>query len=252
MKLYKTTWGFAFLLWFVGISPNVIPAVCLIITNKKDFLDFATIMATVMGGILVAIIVKKEANIHLKDHVSKLDIKTAALIVALAFFESNAETLLLFKNQIDGFNDKTIEIRSVIFELLLVVVLAPIGEELIFRYGILTVLLLKSNNCFKKILSVLFATSAWMIMHFPTNINRVIQLSIGGIILGYIYLKTKNLLYCWLFHMISNLTLFWFVFTYVMKWTGAISMCVYITGVIITGILVLKQLNLENELVEQI
>jgi len=84
-------------------------------------------------------------------------------------------------------------------KLIIIAVLPAIGEELIFRGVLLTKLREVSNNeHFGVTVSALVFASIHM---QPTKLLPMLFL---GIVLGYIYTKTKNILYPMLFHFLFN------------------------------------------------
>jgi len=86
-----------------------------------------------------------------------------------------------------------------IFTFLAVVIAAPFLEEYIFR-GVLLDGLLKN---YSSTLSILLSSLLFGLFH--GNPLQIISAFIGGIYIGWIYYKTKNLLYCILIHFIINL-----------------------------------------------
>ena len=83
--------------------------------------------------------------------------------------------------------------------------MAPISEELIFRLGMLSILLIGAcKNKMKYAISVCFISIPWLAVHFPKNHLRIIDILIVSVIISTIYILTKNIIYCITFHMAAN------------------------------------------------
>ena len=72
-------------------------------------------------------------------------------------------------------------------------ILTPIIEELVFRYGIISIITSKSNNIANnKKRAIIISSVIFGIAHF--NIIQSIYAILFGLLLGYIYVKTQNIL----------------------------------------------------------
>ena len=78
-----------------------------------------------------------------------------------------------------------------------VCVLPAIGEELLFRGVFVTALKEKGEAT-----AILFSALIFALMHF--NLAQLIHQFIVGLVLGYVYVKTKNLIYCMVIHFVNN------------------------------------------------
>ena len=79
----------------------------------------------------------------------------------------------------------------------------------------LTLLLVASKSSFiKKTFSIIIVSIAWMVMHFSGYLPRILDIIIIGIIIGFIYLKSENILYCIVFHVIANASTYSFANVY--------------------------------------
>ena len=92
---------------------------------------------------------------------------------------------------------------ALIYNLISIILVAPIIEELFYRKFILGKLSKKNNPN----LSIIISSLCFSIMHIETP-NNLIPTFIGGIILGIIYLKTKKIGYCIMLHFIVNSIIF--------------------------------------------
>ncbi|NME69056.1 CPBP family intramembrane glutamic endopeptidase [Flammeovirga aprica] len=82
-------------------------------------------------------------------------------------------------------------------------VFAPLLEEVVFR-GIATEYLERKG--IKVQYRVIFTTVCFGLIHFPFRSIVDIQFFVIGLILALIYEKERNLVYCFLFHALVNLT----------------------------------------------
>lgn len=113
-------------------------------------------------------------------------------------------TFILGEDETDKYQLAVLSTKGNVMLMLKLVVLAilpAIGEELIFRGAILTKIKQASNNeHFGVIVSALIFAG----IHLqPTKLLPMIFL---GLVLGYIYTRTKNILYPMLFHFLFNST----------------------------------------------
>jgi len=89
-----------------------------------------------------------------------------------------------------------------IFSMLTIVIAAPILEELIFRGIILDGLLKK----YSPIKSILISSALFGIVHL--NPWQFVTAMAIGILSGWVYYKTHNLLLCIIIHLVNNLSAF--------------------------------------------
>ncbi|GAA0741655.1 CPBP family intramembrane glutamic endopeptidase [Clostridium oceanicum] len=83
-------------------------------------------------------------------------------------------------------------------DIIVSVVVAPIYEEILMRGIILEGLL----NKYKPIIGIIVSAAIFGAMHF--NILTFINATVGGIVLGTIYYKTRSLVLCIVCHMLHN------------------------------------------------
>jgi len=85
------------------------------------------------------------------------------------------------------------------------IILAPISEELFFRWSLVETCISKDTKTYKKIIFLVLTLIVWNYGHGSiTDINTTVILL--GCMLYAIYFKSRNLLYCIVFHMTLNLT----------------------------------------------
>lgn len=102
---------------------------------------------------------------------------------------SRGETIVIEKN-----------FTKLFYDLLSILLIAPIVEELLFRKFLLGKLIEKN----KTFISILISSLCFSLIHIETP-NNLIPTFIGGILLGLIYLKTKQIGYSIVLHFLFNL-----------------------------------------------
>ena len=129
----------------------------------------------------------------------------------LKSFIKQTSVLLIILFVINTIYNKTIftniEIKSYkldIWNILKIIVVAPIFEELIFRYSIIIYNKSKNICLFSVILSSLFFTFQHRI-NVDGNILSLISILNLSLFLSYIYVKNENILYAIGFHMFYNI-----------------------------------------------
>ncbi|MGQ7868404.1 lysostaphin resistance A-like protein [Sunxiuqinia sp. sy24] len=115
---------------------------------------------------------------------------------ALFFLLDPLEQILPLPFPIQEFFINLLELKAYAF--IIIVLLAPITEEILFR-GIILKSLLNNYSPLKSILLTAFLFGA---IHF--NINQLISGLISGIFLGYLYWQIQSLSLCILSHMLYN------------------------------------------------
>ena len=109
------------------------------------------------------------------------------LFIPLTYFELS---LGLFKPSLSSIN---------LYSFILLIIITPIAEEFIFRDFILKRLMNSKNVIY----SILASSLIFSLTHLKIQI--LFETFILGIILGYIYYKSKNIILCIVFHFIFNL-----------------------------------------------
>ena len=206
MKNYKSAIGNAIIMWIVGICPIILPVIyyviCYVIDKEEIFLDIGMTIATFLGGLLVIFVMKKEYHVDIKEYLRKPDSKILLLVIMVSIFYVITGMYTLNRELLTGEAD--LDVISLV-GFVLASSIVPIGEELTFRFGMLTLLLIMAKNSrFKAVFSIVLISILWMIMHCSTYVPRIFDIIIVGIIIGFIYLKTKNIIYCFVFHIVAN------------------------------------------------
>lgn len=204
MKNYKETFGASILMLIIGICPLLFDVIIRIVTGSPTSEQYALPICYLIGGILVCIASKKLINFNIKNHIRKPELKTLFLIITTALCYAAADIYIVNRAALLG-NPQTSYSNSEIYTLVTTAFLAPVSEELIFRLGMLSLLIIGAcNSKIKYIISAVLITIPWLFIHFPKNHLRIIDIIIVSIIISTIYILTKNIIYCIAFHMTAN------------------------------------------------
>lgn len=173
-----------------------------------EFLDsfFFTNLLYCLLIIIISIGIINNSNtnkIDIKDRftLKNIDIKFLFKIIFLAFFARIViEQLLIFLN----FSiTQTIEINSVfeiIFQIIIACIIAPIFEEIVFRFGLFEFI----NKKYNFIISIILTSIIFAFVHFYGIIGFIIPF-MSSIFFTYSYYKKQNLLYPIIIHFMYNL-----------------------------------------------
>lgn len=125
----------------------------------------------------------------------------AAILLILTVFTSGylSSELITFLQLPDISKISKMSLLSKVLE---GIILAPILEEILFR-GIILEAFLKKYDISK---AILFSALLFGIVHF--NPPQILSASISGLILGWVYYRTKSLLPCIFMHFVNNLLAF--------------------------------------------
>lgn len=137
-------------------------------------------------------------------------------------------TLNFFDKPSSTFSYKLNGIKSYIFSIISLAILPAIGEELIFR-GIIFNGLKQKNTLFAVIVSSLF----FSLFHF--NLSQLFYPFFFGLLLGFVYNKTKNIFATMIIHFINNsvnLTIQYFSNTSIFK-PSTLNLILMIIGAIV-------------------
>ena len=92
-----------------------------------------------------------------------------------------------------------------VFGFFMVVVFAPLTEELIFRGMLVRYLFFKQNNSKQTALFLLVSSVLFALIHFPGTLQQFFVYASLGLSLGLAYVSRKGLLYCISLHALNNL-----------------------------------------------
>ena len=130
-----------------------------------------------------------------KINETKIEIKKTIPIIILGL------SISLFFNMLTiNFQDKNPLINlNIILLISYVVIIAPIFEELLFRY----IALREARKNYQDKTAIIIISLIFALMH--TDIITIIYTFLLGIILSYIYIKYKNIIYPITLHISANL-----------------------------------------------
>ncbi len=115
---------------------------------------------------------------------------------ALFFLIDPLEQLLPLPHSFQEFFVNLLNLKG--YSFLIIVILAPLVEEILFRGIILKSFL----NKYSPLQSILLTAFLFGAIHF--NINQLVSGLLAGVFLGYLYWQTQSLSLCILSHMIYN------------------------------------------------
>ena len=121
---------------------------------------------------------------------------------------------------------------SLVLLVITIVIIAPIGEELLFR-GFLQKGLEKAWNDVTR--AILFSSLFFAVIHF--NPFWIIQIYFLGVLLGFLAWKTNSIIPCIIFHMIINATSLFFTsiedsIEPIILWNGHINPILIFIGIV--------------------
>lgn len=206
MVKYKDSLGKALILWIVGLFPLLFSVIVEALNFPEYVINVMYGVSTFIGGLLCLFVANKEYDIKIKDHNWKLNFRDLIFIIGFSFFYNMSVMSIIRKDLLlEVYGEKDIVPLSLLIGSS---IFGPIGEELIYHYGIFSALKGKSSNIFRIIVSILISSIIFMIIHFNFGFIRMIDLFVFGVIACLIFIATKNLLYCIIFHSIANAVVF--------------------------------------------
>ena len=205
---------------FSGVTLQLLGFETIDLANPKTYIisGFYSQLIGFIGGFLMFLKITKQSFISVIE-INRPNIKLSLVIIGLlllaypimlilgyynAFLKELIpnNTFILQELETDNYQRNLLENNGTIMlylKLFVIALLPAIGEELVFRGILLSKIKLASNSEHYGVIvsAVLFAT-----IHLqPTKLLPMIFL---GLVLGYIYTKTKNITYSMLFHFLFN------------------------------------------------
>jgi len=183
----------------------LIPAVCRSVSDSKVLY----LIASVISVILVVLLLVYMKNNNMIS-VAKPAVKGPALIVIIAIL---AVANRFMQVSVSGYfapeilADTTTKVTLSYF--LNAIIIAPVSEELLYRYAMPCIFLSDNATIRNKITLSIIGTLLWNFRHGGSFINFFsfnISVIVAGLLLYWIFFKTYNIVYCIVFHMFSNLS----------------------------------------------
>lgn len=194
--------GNAIVLWIIGLFPMIFLVIVTALEFPKYMINIMSGLSSLMGGLLCLFVSNKEFDVRISEHNWKLNLLNLFILIVMAFFYNISIMSTLKK---DALIDIYGENNSIPISMFIAgIFIGPIGEELIYRYGIFSVLKGKNKNFFRIAAALLISSTMFMLIHFEFGFFRILDLIIFGFLAGIIFLTTKNIIYSILFHCISN------------------------------------------------
>ncbi len=194
--------GNAVVLWIIGLFPMIFLVIITALAFPEYIINIMSGLSSLMGGLLCLFVSNKEFDVRISEHNWKLNLLDLFILIVMAFFYNISIISTLKK---DALIDIYGENNSISVSMFIAgVFIGPIGEELIYRYGIFSVLKGKNKNFFRIAAALLISSAMFTLLHFEFGFLRILDLIIFGFLTGIIFLATKNIIYSILFHCISN------------------------------------------------
>lgn len=201
MKGFAKSFGNAVIILIVGISPMGIGAV---MTAFADT-EYAGVMMNLFilaGSLLSLYVMKKQYGVSVRDNAARPPLIPALLIAAAALLYEISALLTVYKPMTSVCHSSMSALD--VIEWISAVFVGSAAEELIFRFGVLSLLKGEKGYFPRNAAAVILTSLMWSVIHFPDSLPRLFDLIIVGIFLGSIFLKYGNILLCILFHAALN------------------------------------------------
>lgn len=211
MKMIKKVFAPYFTMLIVGLSAFIVPVLFTAIFEEisgesKDWIwTFVSPASMCFGGFLCSYCVNKKYGISMKNHFKLPSLKIVFLIIFTSMAYMASTFLLVYGKMID--ETDYVELTPLVFiEIISACIFAPLSEELIFRYAMLTSIE-KSVERRKApmIVAVFLVNATWTAIHFSEHISRNIDIMVTGIIITTIYFLSRNIICCMIYHGVCNL-----------------------------------------------
>lgn len=202
MKSYLKQFTYAVLMLIVGFCPMGLGMVFLVIIGEK-YNNLITGLSIFVGALLCVFVMKKQFYIGAKEAFKMPEPSSLILTVAMALTYNVITALTEYREALSEPSDEVYSVADWICT----AVLAPVSEEIIFRFSMLTLLLVSAGRG-RKIASFVIVSVMWAVIHFAGTLPRFIDIFIVGIILSIIFTKSGNIIYCMVFHSVANICIY--------------------------------------------
>ena len=199
----KNTKKYAFKMIFVIFAIFVFLQVALCVVSELAGLTFDLVeLSTAAAALCALLIIKKEKGHELSEVIKFKGFDLSVPIVMSLFTWCFADLVmwvvamvLSLYMSIEPNSETEMSVLSVIG----LVIIAPVCEEIMFRFSYMS--LLKENS--SKRFMLIFTSVFFAIVHFY-NIQGFANVLVGAFVMGYVYLTTGNLLYSISIHFLHN------------------------------------------------
>ena len=204
---YRKALGTAIIMMIVGLFPIVFSVIITLIVNSSDIETYTVTLSYIAGAALCIPVADKGLNIKFKEHIRKPEVRIIIPMMLSAIFYEIFSIYTVYHDSLESAANQgngaltTADVFSVIG----LIAISPVSEEVIFRFAMLTVLIVSSSgNRVKSFVSILITSLLWIIPHFSPSIIRSADILVVGLIIGTIYLFGKNIIYGIIFHSTLN------------------------------------------------
>ena len=202
MKNYKSAVGYAVLMILLGVLPMLGCVVVDLIDKSLE--SYFLPVFYLIGGLLCVLFSKRVLKVDTDSCFRKPQPLTFALVVISGIAWSLADVYLANRQTFE--NNEFIPTFKEIYGMTATAFISPVAEELIFRLGVMTVLLIAAGkSTIKKVVAIVVSCLPWVCIHFPRTSARFVDLVVTGIVISVIYMLSKNLVYSLAFHMSANI-----------------------------------------------
>lgn len=205
MKGFIKNLGNALIILIVGLCPMLFGVIYSVLSGGGKYESLIMSISMLAGAFLCLFLLKHQYNIDIKNYIKKPKVKTSVLIVITALAYEMTVLLTAYKPILSETTSNK-EVYAEVMEWVAAVVFSPTAEELIFRFSILSLLLVKCSSVLKKAAAISVTSVMWSLLHFSGYMPRIIDIIVIGILMGCIFIKYKNILYCIFFHSAANFT----------------------------------------------
>ncbi len=205
MKEYIKRLGSAFVILIVGLCPMLLGVIYLAISSEGKYFHIIMSLSLAAGAFLCSFVMKRQYNMDIRNYIKKPKLKTSVLIVITALAYEMTALLTVYKPMLSESTDSE-EILAEIAGWIAAVIFSPAAEEIIFRFSLLSILLVKKSSILRTFLTILMVSVIWSFLHFSAYLPRIIDIVAVGMIIGYIFTEYNNIFYCIFFHAAANFT----------------------------------------------
>lgn len=236
----------------IGVAVLSLPIVLILnetgIRNSEIGSAYTSMMLDIISNALLILIMysltkeRRGGKLKLKGYINKKYILlTVIFIIGFYLFMRNSLGLILNKIPLPEAIQKDFEIfaKSNFVLITVMIIIAPIAEEIVFR-GIILDGFLKRYNC---VIALIVSSALFGVLH--ANLPQGINAFVLGLVLGFIYLKTQSLFLCMLGHFTNN---FIAIISGITGWnTGKQFNLIYLIIGIVALVFVIKKLINESK-----
>lgn len=182
----------------------------LISFKSSIFLQLSMSICAIVVVFIIYYIVSRlcKSNISIKNITNNLGFKDIAYILLLLFTIISITYLANQLHQDASANQTIVDYylhNSQIYTSVLVVLVSPVVEESVFRKLIFNMFDITTNNLVNNMLSLIFSTVSFCLIHVPNNLQSLIIYGCSGLVLCLAYIFKKRLVHPVTLHMIVNI-----------------------------------------------